>query len=414
MAPSIRELMLEECDDVMVRRAGSLTSLASLHISNVCKIPDELGQLNSLVKLSVFGCLELKEMPPILHNLTSLKHLEIRFCDSLLSCSEMGLPPMLESLEIAFCPILKSLPEGMIQSNTTLQQLSIWMCEKLELSLPEDMTHNHYAFLTRLTIYGSCDSLTSFPLAFFRKLKYLYIENCGNLESLYIPDELHHVDLTSLQSLRITYCPNLVSFPRGGLPTPNLRMLCICNCKKLKSLPQGMHTLLTSLHYLRIKDCPEIDSFPEGGLPTNLSELVIRNCNKLVANQMEWGLQTLPFLRTFKITGYENERFPEERFLPSTLTSLDIRGFPNLKSLDNKGFQHLTSLETLEIWGCGNLKSFPKQGLPSSLSRLYIEACPLLQKRCQRDKGKEWPNISHIPCIVFGRYDKKNTEVILS
>ncbi|KAL6311802.1 hypothetical protein AAG906_020912 [Vitis piasezkii] len=389
MAPSIRELMLEECDDVMVRSAGSLTSLASLHISNVCKIPDELGQLNSLVKLSVYRCPELKEMPPILHNLTSLKHLEIKECESLLSCSEMGLPPMLEILWIVYCPILKSLPEGMIQTNTTLQQLNIQGCKKLELSLPEDMTHNHYAFLTRLSIRESCDSLTSFPLAFFTKLEYFHITNCGNLESLYIPDGLHHVDLTSLQDLWIYSCPNLVSFPRGGLPTPNLRWLGIYNCEKLKSLPQGMHTLLTSLQYLHISSCPEIDSFPEGGLPTNLSELDIGNCNKLLACRMEWGLQTLPFLRTLGIEGCEKERFPEERFLPSTLTSLNIRGFPNLKSLDNKGLQHLTSLETLRIWKCGNLKSFPKQGLPSSLSRLYIKECPLLKKRCQRDTKNE-------------------------
>ncbi|XP_034680489.1 putative disease resistance RPP13-like protein 1 [Vitis riparia] len=410
LAPSIRELELEECDDVVVRSAGSLTSLASLNIRNICKIPDELGQLNSLVNLGVRYCPELKEMPPILHNLTSLKLLEIQFCDNLLSCSEMGLPPMLENLQIFYCPILKSLPEGMIQSNTTLHHLSIQACKKLELSLPEDMTHNNYTFLTRLIIFGSCDSLTSFPLAFFTKLEYLYIQNCGNLASLYIPDGLHHVDLTSLKSLDISHCPNLVSFPRGGLPTPNLRGLGICDCEKLKSLPQGMHTLLTSLQALYIYRCPEIDSFPEGGLPTNLSKLEIGNCSKLVANQMDWGLQTLPFLRTLKIDGCEKERFPDDQFLPSTLTYLRIEDFPNLKSLDYRGLQHLTSLESLWISKCEKLKSFPNQGLPSSLSRLDIEECTLLRKRCQRVKGKEWHKISHIPCITYDR----NDEVILS
>ncbi|RVW74214.1 putative disease resistance RPP13-like protein 1 [Vitis vinifera] len=411
MAPSIRELMLVECDDVVVRSAGSLTSLAYLNIRYVCKIPDELGQLNSLVHLGVYGCPELKEIPPILHSLTSLKNLNIENCESLASFPEMALPPMLEWLRINSCPILESLPEGIMQNNTTLQcleirccgslrslprdidslkTLSIYECKKVELALLEDMTHNPTLPLPN-SIYG--------------------------VLSLYIPDGLHHVDLTSLQSLEICNCPNLVSFPRGGLPTPNLRMLYIGNCKKLKSLPQGMHTLLTSLQDLYISNCPEIDSFPEGGLPTNLSDLHIHNCNKLMACRMEWRLQTLPFLRTLEIEGLEEERlesFPEEWFLPSTLTSLEIGGFPNLKSLDNKGLQHLTSLETLRIRKCGNLKSFPKQGLPCSLSRLYIEECPLLKKRCQRDEGKEWPNISHIPCIVFNRHDKKNTEVILS
>ncbi|XP_034680491.1 putative disease resistance RPP13-like protein 1 [Vitis riparia] len=434
MAPSIRRLELQKCDDVVVRSAGSLTSLASLHIREVCKIPDELGQLHSLVQLSVRWCPELKEIPPILHSLTSLKNLDIQQCESLASFPEMALPPMLERLRINSCPILESLPEGMMQNNTTLQclelcccgslrslprdidslkTLSIYDCKKVELALLENMTHNHYASLTNFYIWNTGDSFTSFPSASFTKLETLYLWNCTNLESLYIPDGLHHVDLTSLQSLDIWECPNLVSFPRGGLPTPNLRLLRIRNCEKLKSLPQGMHTLLTSLQDLYISNCPEIDSFPEGGLPTNLSELHIRNCSKLVANPMEWGLQTLPFLRTLEIEGYENERFLEERFLPSTLISLQIRGFPNLKSLDNEGLQHLTSLETLKISKCGKLKSFPKQGLPSSLSRLYIEECPLLKKRCQRDKGKEWPNISHIPCIALDRYTE-NEEVILS
>ena len=41
-------------------------------------------------------------------------------------------------------------------------------------------------------------------------------------------------------------------------------------------------------------------------------------------------------------------------------------------------FQHLTSLEMLGIERCNKLKSLPKQGLPSSLSCLYIteEAVP--------------------------------------
>ncbi|KAJ9685516.1 hypothetical protein PVL29_017527 [Vitis rotundifolia] len=383
MAPSIRYLMVESSD--VVRSAGSLTSLTSVHIRNVCKIPVELIQLHSLVELYVSDCPELKEMPPILHNLTSLKHLEIEGC-----------------------PILESLHEGLIQNNTSVQQLSIKQCKKLELSLPEDITHNHYALLTSLKIEDSCDSLTSFPLAFFTKLEDLYIQNCGNLESLYIPDGLHHVDLTCLRSLKIFGCPNLVSFPRGGFPAPNLTCLDINDCKKLKSLPEGMHTLLISLKELRIYKCPEIDSFPEGGLPINLSKLLILYCNKLVACRMEWGLQKLPFLRELYIKGHKEERsesFPEEGFLPSNLTSLRIVDFPNLKSLDYRGLQHLTSLETLGIGKCEKLKSFPNQGLPSSLSHLDIHYCPLLRKRCQRDKGKEWPKISHIPCITYTSKD---------
>ncbi|CBI33200.3 unnamed protein product, partial [Vitis vinifera] len=319
--PCLKELYIKKCPKLKKDLPKHLPKLTKLEISECEQLVCCLPMAPSIRELMLVECDDVMEIPPILHSLTSLKNLNIQQCESLASFPEMALPPMLE-----------------------------WL--RIDSSLQEDMPHNHYASLTNLTIWNG----------------------------------LHHVDLTSLQKLSINNCPNLVSFPRGGLPTPNLRMLRIRDCEKLKSLPQGMHTLLTSLQYLWIDDCPEIDSFPEGGLPTNLSFLDIENCNKLLACRMEWGLQTLPFLRTLGIQGYEKERFPEERFLPSTLTALLIRGFPNLKSLDNKGLQHLTSLETLLIRKCGNLKSFPKQGLPSSLSGLYIKECPLLKKRFPEER----------------------------
>ncbi|KAJ9685486.1 hypothetical protein PVL29_017504 [Vitis rotundifolia] len=385
-APSIQKLNLKECDEVVLRSVVRLPSITELEVSNICSIQVEL--------------------PPILLKLTSLRELVIKECQSLSSLPEMGLPPMLETLRIQKCHILETLPEGMTQNNTSLQSLYIKDCDsltslpiisslksleikrcgKVELPLPEETTHNYYPWLTYLEIGGSCGSLTSFPLAFFTELENLEFWNCENLESFYIPDGLRNMDLTSLRMIEIRDCPNLVSFPQGGLPASNLRHLWMDNCKKLKSLPQRMHTLLTSLEYLGLVDCPEIVSFPEGGLPTNLSSLEIWNCHKLLESRKEWGLQTLPSLRELTIVGGTEEgleSFSEEwLLLPSILFSLGIYGFPDLKSLDNLGLQNLTSLEELVIVNC-------------------IEECPLLKKRCQRDKGKEWRKIAHIPRIYM-------------
>ena len=128
-----------------------------MEVSNVCEISVELLQMHSLVKLNVYDCPDIKDLSPIIHNLTSLKHMEIKECENLSALRDGA---TLETLEIQGCPILESLPEGMMQNNTTLQSLSImhcnslrslpsinslktllieW-CEKLELSLAEDMT----------------------------------------------------------------------------------------------------------------------------------------------------------------------------------------------------------------------------------------------------------------------------------
>jgi len=74
----------------------------------------------------------------------------------------------------------------------------------------------------------------------FPNLNYLSIYNCPDLESL-CAHERPLNDLTSLHSLSISRCPNLVSFPKGGLPAPVLTRLKLKDCWNLKQLPESMH-----------------------------------------------------------------------------------------------------------------------------------------------------------------------------
>jgi hypothetical protein len=127
----------------------------------------------------------------------------------------------------------------------------------------------------------------------------------------------------------------------------------------------------------------------------------VDNCEKLFAGRMGWGLQKLPSLREFEIGGKSEDvvSFPEPGLLPSCLTSLSISGFPNMKSLDKRGLQHLTSLQQLSVSDCPKLRVHAKRGLPTSLSIIKIVGCPLLRKRWQSKKGKERrkiPDVDHI------------------
>jgi len=89
------------------------------------------------------------------------------------------------------------------------------------------------------------------------------------------------------------------------------------------------------------------------------------------------------------------ECFSDEGVFPLSLTELYIRDCPNLEKLDYE-VSRLSSLQSLTLNKCPNLQYLPKQGLPKSISYLYISSCPLLKQRCQKERGEDWEKISHI------------------
>uniref|UniRef100_F6HPU5 Disease resistance protein n=1 Tax=Vitis vinifera TaxID=29760 RepID=F6HPU5_VITVI len=105
--------------------------------------------------------------------------------------------------------------------------------------------------------------------------------------------------------------------------------------------------------------------------------------------------QILTSLTHFAIFGgcEDVELFPKECLLPSSLTFLAVYGLPNLKSLDSKGLQQLTSLEILHIYGCREFQYLTRKRLSDSVSCLIVDPCPLLKQQCQFEKGPECPSL---------------------
>ncbi|RVW74184.1 hypothetical protein CK203_055942 [Vitis vinifera] len=102
------------------------------------------------------------------------------------------------------------------------------------------------------------------------------------------------------------------------------------NCSSLSSL--GQLGSLKELSIMGIDGVQKVGQEFYGNIGSSLFKPfefleILRNCNKLVANRMEWGLQTLPFLRTLGIEGCEKERFPRSDFCPPLSPPLKLGVF---------------------------------------------------------------------------------------
>ncbi|KAK1553057.1 hypothetical protein Q3G72_028062 [Acer saccharum] len=203
----------------------------------------------------------------------------------------------------------------------------------------------------------------------FPSLQKLHIQKCENL--IEIPN-----CLPSLKELFIQKCGELKSV--GTMEYPQLQNLAIQNCVKLQSMPEQMHILL-ALQTLDISGCPELVPFPKGGLPSSLQILTIKNCvnvnsfpdegllpasltflhisefpNLQILNLS--GLQYLTLLKSLEIHSCNQLQFLSENgSLPSSLPSLAITGCSLLTDQcqrDGGGYwDRISHIETLSING---------------------------------------------------------------
>ncbi|MED6123636.1 hypothetical protein PIB30_050983 [Stylosanthes scabra] len=381
------------------------SNMVSIHLTgciNCLNLPP-LGQLSSLKTLLIANMTSLERVGPEFYGNTNspFRALQMLTFEDMLLWEEW-LPtefeefPSLQELHIKRCPLLTgNLPQ---QLSSTFERTRLADCDVLVI-LPEEMMQGNTA-LRRVTICN-CPLLQSFPsLGLLPRLRSLHVSHCRNLE--FFPLEQAPHNYQALEKLHLeSSCETLISFPLSSFVA--LSDLHIQDCLNLQSLQRLADGELPSLESIRLKDCPNMMSFPEGGLPTpNLGSISISNCPNL-SPEAEWGLHGLACLKLFSIEGevIGLDSFPDEGVLPACLNSLHISGLVNLTTLNHGGLQHLESLNLLEITGCNMLQSLPAEGLPNSLTCLIIMDCPLLAPLCEEGTGEQWPLISHIPNIII-------------
>ncbi|KAL2335688.1 hypothetical protein Fmac_016901 [Flemingia macrophylla] len=350
------------------RSSSTFTSLETLKFSDLADWQEwkcQAGAFPRLQFLLISGCPVLEELP---EQLLKVKDINIQNCRRLcfggqcmeaMSLGRMGHTISNASLHISYCPNM----------NFTMS-----CC---------------YDFLVELDIWNS-DRLTTFLLDVFPNLLSLRLGHCSNLQM--ISQEQPH---KHLNDLKIFLCPQFKSFPNEGLSAPSLVTFQLHMLKNLKLLPKGMHILLPSLTELEINDCPQVEMFSGEGLPSNLKTMNLSSCSILIP-LLKGALAANTSLESLYISEVDVESFPDEGFLPLSLTCLKIRCCSNLRKLDYRGLCQLSSLKKLVIHQCHNLQCLQEKDLPNSISTLEIWRCNFLENRGKIPGGGDWGNIDHI------------------
>ncbi|XP_039172390.1 putative disease resistance protein At3g14460 [Eucalyptus grandis] len=375
----------------------------------------------NLERIELVNCTSLKKLPSKMH---TLRHLVIKNCPKIMALNiPQGDPSsnnsisQLESLKIHHydSPISFSFAKGRL---APLKALHIDNCEGVEslegiaIESLETMTINDcqnmgslpqclhtLSHLTRLDIYN-CPALEieDFPPLPVTLLS-LVLNRCSMIKSI---ANCNIANCNNLIELEIWECPLLEINDFPPLPI-TLRSLTLGGCPMIKSLPNKWHHL-TSLQKLEIKYCPNIKCFPKGGLPPKLRELRIWGLVDLKQPVREWGLHLLTSLEyltvDFNMGGEgENEWFPSKdedawSLFPSSLTCLWIYDLRNTERLSSGLRNHLSSLQSLLIGYCPELRYLPEDGFPPSLQQLDIQ-------RCAKLTSDYWPLIEEIPQICI-------------
>ncbi|XP_061351889.1 putative disease resistance RPP13-like protein 1 [Gastrolobium bilobum] len=268
--------------------------LKELSIQNCPKLKSGLPQhLPYLKKLEISDCQELEASLPKTPNVGELR---LDGCENILVNE---LPSTLKKAFISGTGVLESYLEQVLLNNASLEVLVLTdfngpdlKCSSLDLrccnSLRTLSFRSWYSswwpfslslFTNLHSLYlNDCPQLISFPGECFPlSLSILYIRNCPKL--IASREEWGLSKLHSLKDFSVTDdFENVESFPEESLLPPNINILYLENCSKLRIINKRGLLHLKSLKYLYIWNCPRVEYMPEEGLPNSLFALSICNC----------------------------------------------------------------------------------------------------------------------------------------
>jgi Leucine-rich repeat (LRR) protein len=354
---------------------GMLKHLRYLHLSHeheMKKLPDSITRLQNLQTLKLYNCSSLKELPRDIKKLVNLRHLEIHGCDR-----------------------LSYMPVGLGQL-TNLQTLSAF--------------YVHSGSPSRHSDSGGLQELGG-----LNKLRDLGIENLGHGKGVALEckvanlKEKQHLSTLSIwwKEVGLDDANNSDEAPLEGFePHPNLTGLSLRDYQGSR-LPSWF-LLLTNLVLFGLAYSPKCQYLPTLSQLPSLKYLIL------------WSLEAMEYISEDGDSNeFSSSSTVQTPFFPS-LEFIWLHKCPNLKgwwrrrkmdssvelNSDSDNSVEITEhhllpsfprLSKLIIWDCPMLTSIEWIHNCQSLQELLIANCRILLQRYNRDTGKDWAKIAHIP-----------------
>ncbi|KAB2086652.1 hypothetical protein ES319_A04G046900v1 [Gossypium barbadense] len=408
--PSLRELSIVDCPQLLRRLPTHVSSLQKLKIHTCTSLVVSISSFPSLCELSIDGCAEVvddcsspaKEVSflqtlslskiskfnipadRIMLRFGNSEHFEIKDCRELASLSQHGLNLVGHRfITVWGCPQLHSLEteEADLQPDkiSRVESLNIGYCNGLN-RLPKVL--HELTFLTVMEIC-SCPGLVSFAENNFPpNLKKLKISFCANLEYL-VDGKEDNKSMSSilrlLEDLEIEWCGSLMSLSSKGHKNiyNSLQLLRIACCSKLSCLFPSTKLPIT-LKRLVIDMCPELESIAQ-----EFDEIACLESILILSSEIKSlprGLDKLIHLQEIRLKNCSNLISIEESGLLSTsLRVFDVEGCRKFGALP-KCMVSITSLQQLIVFNCSADISFPSEGFPANLTSLAISNTPKIYR----------------------------------
>ncbi|KAM0866957.1 hypothetical protein ACQ4PT_042312 [Festuca glaucescens] len=428
---------LDLSDNLMSSIPESICNLRKLHTLNLAecsdleKIPDSIGTMDSLKFLDISGCWGIIEAPQVGSSAISLPHFVVQPGDDGHSSSNLVLlqdmdPVVLKLTELENVKSVKEAQCINLMGKKKLEDLKLEWTREAERFVDHKILMENLvppSTLKELEICGY--SGASFPawlvLDQLPNLEHLVLRGMANLEewtTSHSSGEQH-----VLARLKIHDCPMLRIKP---LP-PKARKWVISKSDNVLSSWEectGPHTNATSFFsavttMLKVENCNVplhqwslLQHFP------GLSYLHIKSSVDLTGSPEV--IQHLSSLKTLKLQDKYLEELP--KWLNENmwqLTNLELNDCKNMASLP-QWLGELTSLEELVLWDCAVLSSLPEsiQHL-TRLKKLNISRCPefnhLGERVCLLPSSLEELNIWYcngIKCLPEGMKQLTNLQTL--